>query len=295
MSKQFSVYVGVLACACALNAQAQSEPVAASGTVVSGSDGGFSYFVGLGGQHLRYRETASVVPVKSSATVNSPLIVTGALYVVSPELLFSMDSESTFAPGDTTEQWKATQDVFNGVTLKDRLLQVNGFSLSQNNIQVLGHYRVAGPWFAVAGPSLRTQTFKRYSFEVKNTESGVVAPADHTVEESSSEVVLNVGAALESERVRGQATHYGVRALVGLPVWRRVENTQSPGVKFDGAKGFDLSLEGRYSVELRPAIHLGVWGKWMVVDRKRSVSGSKEVPDNRLDGLNYGVELLWKL
>jgi hypothetical protein len=261
----------------------------------STSDVGFSYFLGLGGQTVRYQESSSILPVKSSATASSPLIITGALYAVNPDVLFSMDSETTFAAGNATEKWRSTAAVFNGVTLSDRTLQTNGFSLSQTNTQLLGHYRVAQQWFAIGGPSLRTQTFKRYAF-VQGVDQAVSLPSSKTVEESSSEVVLNVGIALESERVRGQASHYGVRATLGLPLWRRVENTDSPGLQFSNAKGYDLALEGRYSWALHNGIHAGLWGKWTLTQRDRAViGGNREVPKSQLDSLNYGLEVLWKL
>jgi hypothetical protein len=287
-AKWCSIAASVLACT---GAAAQQTQTLASST----SDVGFSYFLGLGGQTVRYQETSSLLPVKSSATASSPLIITGALYAVNPDMLFSMDSETTFAAGNATEKWHATSAVFNGVTLNDRTLQTNGFSLSQTNTQLLGHYRVDQHWFAIGGPSLRTQTFKRYAF-VQGADKAVDLPSSKTVEESSSEVVLNLGLALESERVRGQASHYGARVTLGLPIWRRVENTDSPGLQFNSAKGYDLALEGRYSWALHNGIHAGLWGKWMLTQRDRAViGGTREVPKSQLDSLNYGLEVLWKL
>ena len=90
------------------------------------------------------------------------------------------------------------------------MLQRNGFSLIQTNLQLLGHYRVAGPWFASAGFVART-------------------------------------------------------------------------------------LEGRYSVAVRDSMHVGLWGKWSVTHRPRQTLGLAELPLSRMTGLNYGIELLWKL
>ena len=157
-------HVVVSACALvaagiACDAQAQTQDVAAAR-----SELGFSYLLGLGDQSVSYSERSSLLPVRSKATTHSPLIVSGALYAINRDLLFSLDSQLTFAPGSATESWTATSGTFNGQTLTSRIVQTNGFSLSQNTTDLLGHYRVTRDWFAVGGVALHTQTFKRYSF-----------------------------------------------------------------------------------------------------------------------------------
>ena len=273
----------------------------ATATMAADADGpakaddlGFSYFLGLGGQTAQYRETSDLVPVKSRAATTSPLVITGALYAINRDVLFSLDTQSTFAPGDTTEKWTATTLQFNGQTLTDPVVQRNGFSLTQNTTRLLGLYRIVGDWFAVAGPALHTQTFKRYSF-TQGTDQAVSLPTDRTVEESTSEVLANLGVGLESGRVRGQALHYGVRAMVGLPVWSRTDNTQAPDVHFKSAAGVDLSLEGRISWAVVDNIHVGLWGQWLASERRRTIEGESELPRNRLTSTSYGLELLWKL
>ena len=275
----------------AIAARAQAPVVGSSNDA---GDLGFSYFLGLGGQTAQYREDSALAPVKSRASTTSPLIVTGALYAINRDLLFSLGSETTFAPGNTTEKWTATSSQFNGQTLTDQVVQRNGFSLTQNTTQLLGLYRIAGDWFAVAGPSLHTQTFKRYGF-TEGADHAVTLPTDRTVEESTSEVLANLGVGLESGRVRGQALHYGLRATVGLPLWSRTDNTESPGVNFKSASGVDLALEGRVSWAILENIHAGLWGQWLTSERRRSISGEQELPRNRLTSESYGVELLWKL
>ena len=261
-------------------------------------DLGFSYFLGLGGQTASYREYSDSQPVRSRATTTSPLIVSGALYAINRDVLFSLGNQTTFAPGSTTETWSATASAINGHALTDSVVQRNGFSLSQNTTQLLGHYRVAGDWFVVAGPSLHSQTFKRYSF-AEGADAVVILPTDKTIEESTDEVLANVGVALDSARVRGQDSHYGLRAVLALPVWSRTSNTEYPGVNFKSQSGYDLSLEGRYSWAVFRDIHAGLWGQWMTSDRHRSTLSSGgstlELPENRLTTFSYGIELLWKL
>lgn len=287
-------HVAVLACALvaagiAGNAQAQTQDVAAAR-----SELGFSYLLGLGDQSVSYSERSSLLPVRSKATTHSPLIVSGALYAINRDLLFSLDSQLTFAPGSATESWTATSGTFNGQTLTSRVIQTNGFSLSQNTTDLLGHYRVTRDWFAVGGVALHTQTFKRYGF-VQGVDKAAALPADRTVEESTSEALADIGVALEPGRVRDEPMHYGLRAMLAVPMWRRTDNTQSPGVHFKSSSGLDLSLEGRCSWRIHDGIHAGVWGQWLESRRDRSVVGQLELPDSRTRTLSVGLELLWKL
>ena len=209
-------------------------------------------------------------------------------------VLFSVDSEITIAPGRSTETWTATAPAFNGITLTSPVLQRNGFSLNQTNLQLLGHYRVTGPWFASAGFVARTLAFQRFLF-VAGPDNAVSTPSGTTVQEDAAELILQLGAALESERVRKSDSHYSLRALAGVPVWRRVRNTSVPELSFDKPGGWDLALEGRYSMAVRDSVHVGLWGKWSLTHRPRQTLGLVELPVSRMTGLNYGIELLWKL
>jgi hypothetical protein len=255
---------------------------------------GYSYFLGLAQQSLRYRETSSIAPVGSAVRVHSALLITGALFPIQPDLLVSMHSESTFSPGRSTEQWTATTSSLNGTTLTDPTVQSNGFSLSQSSLQLLAHQRLQQQIFGVAGLTLRQQSFKRFSFSSSYPSSVITLPTDRTIEESTSEVVLNVGAELESELVRHSNQHYGLRAAVGLPVWRRVDNTSVPDLQFNGTRGFDVELEGRYSWAVLHGAHAGVWAKYSLSRRQAEQQGSTELPENRTDSFGLGLELLWK-
>lgn len=255
-------------------------------------DSGFSYFLGTGAQHVVYKEVSSIVPVVSEATANSPILISGALYKISDDFLFSLNSENTFYPSETTERWTSTQSGFLGTTDTNRLLQSNLFTYSSSNTDLLAHYRAWGPVFLIGGPTLRNQSFKRYAFRAENT--NVVIPPG-TVEESTGEIILNLGFGIDSEQLRNAESHYGIRAYAGLPIWRRVRNTQFPDVEFASTKGWDLGIEGRYSRAIHSKVHVGLWGKYSVAQRDREVIGNTELPDNRTENLSYGVELLWKL
>ncbi len=259
------------------------------------ADGGFSYVMGLGVQSFRYEEKTASLPVDSAGRSSGPLLVTGALYELPGGQMFSLDNETTFYPGRGSETWRSRSDVFNGVTLTNRELQRNAFSLRQSHTQLAGHWPVAPRWYATGGLALRTLSFKRYSFVI-GPDAAVAVPANTTVEESMNEVLAIAGAAMESGPLRGQQVHYGLRASVGLPLWRRVENTSQPQALFKGTSGWDMALEGRYSRAVMPNVHLGAWGKWALSRRGVQTRGTAlELPASRMVSLAAGVELLWKL
>lgn len=257
-------------------------------------DRGFSYFMGVGVQSLTYREKPSIVPAESRARVTNPLLITGAVYALNADGLLSLDSESTFAPTTVTERWTATTGTINGITLTDPVLQTNRFSLQESTTRLLLHYRVRQQLFAVGGASFHSQSFKRFGFRA-GADNVTSLPVDRTVEESISEVLLHVGLALESERVRNSRDHYSLRATVGVPVWRRLENTAFPDQNFSGTGGYDLSLAARYSYALVPNVHVGVWGQVAQALRRAQVNGNVELPKSTLGSLAGGLELLWKL
>lgn len=259
------------------------------------ADGGFSYVMGIGRQDFRYEEKTAGLPVNSVGRSGGPLLVTGALYELPGGHLFSLDNETTFYPGRGSETWRSRSDVFNGVALSDRELQRNAFSLRQSHTQLGGHWRLAQPWFVSGALALRTLSFRRYSFVI-GPDAAVSTPANTTVEETMSEVLGTVGLALESGPLSGQDVHYGLRATLGVPLWRRVENTSQPQALFKGTRGWDLAVEGRYSRAVMPNVHLGGWGKWALSSRGVQTQGSAlELPASRMQSLAAGIELLWKL
>jgi len=277
--------------ACTLSAAQNATP---SAREAARADKGFSYFMGIARQENRYIETGSILPFKSETRGGAPMLVSGALYALSEQVLMSLDNETTFYPDRSTETWSATAATFNGQVLTSPVLQTNGFNLQQSKTQLLGYYRVQDAWFGLAGAALRTQSFKRYSFH-PGPDNAVATPSNTTVEESIAEVMFNAGFGIDSEQVRGQANHYSLRATLGVPVWRRLTNTTAPQTVFNGKSGFDATVEGRYSWAVSPHIHLGLWGSWSMLRRSQQTLGSLEMPRARLNTLGYGVEALWKL
>ncbi|MDZ7855245.1 hypothetical protein [Sphaerotilus sp.] len=290
-NKTFLAIAAALLCAATGTWAAPELPTTAEAL----DDKGFSYFIGLSQLHSHYREDVSLMPIRSKVTASSPLLVTGALYAVTPDWLLSLDNETTFAPRTATETWQATGPVVAGVTLSSPTLQTNRFRLSSSRTRMLVHHRWQDQFFLLGGPEFHSQSFRRYAYE--SGPDGLVRIVNgQTSEETSAEVVLALGAAIESEAVRHQPQHYSLRAMVGVPVWRRVESTSSPQARFTGLGGYDLTLEARYSRAVLDDVHLGGWVKFSRAERSRDTAGaSLELPRSRLDGLAVGLELLWKL
>lgn len=268
---------------------------AAPTTTEALGDKGFSYFIGLSQLHSHYREDVHLMPIRSEVTASSPLLVTGALYAVTPDWLLSLDNETTFAPRAATETWTATGPVVAGVTVTSPTLQTDQFRLSESRTRLLVHRRWQDQVFLLGGTEFHSQSFRRYAYQ--SGPDGLVSIASgQTSEETAAEVVLALGAAIESESVRRQPQHYSLRAMVGVPVWRRVESTSAPQTRFTGLGGYDLTLEARYSRAVLDDVHLGGWVKLSRSERARDTAGaSLELPRSRLDGLAVGLELLWKL
>lgn len=288
MRSHFLLRAALVAAACAA-----SSNLASAQTLPATDERGFSYFMGLGRFSLSQRETPSIVPARSKASVSGPLLTTGALYAIDADRLLALDAETTFAPGTTTERWTATASTIGSMVLTDPLLQRNRFSAQQSNTRLLGQQRMRGPWFAAAGASFHVHSFKRFGFAAGPDNAVSLPPG--AVDETVSEVQLTAALVLESERVRGSRQHYGLRAGVARPVWRRVQNTAFPDRRFDSTAGWDLSIAGRYSLTLRPGMHVGGWGQLLHSQRKGQRQGAVELPRTRSLALSYGLELLWKL
>lgn len=256
------------------------------------SEKGFSFFMGLGASIVRYQEATRSFPIKSDVRVSNMILNSGALYALNEEYLFSIDNVSTFYPGNATESWNASNTfTVNSTTYNRGLLQQNNFSLSQSNTILMLHKRMENGWFVIGGSSFGTNSFKRNAFVAT---SGV-AISNSTVEESSSEILANLGIGYESEQLLNRPTHYSIRLTAGVPVWRRLQNTDVPDVVFTSTNGFDIALEGRYSWALRKDVHLGVWGRMSNSIRGSQTIGTAELPDTQLDTANFGLDLLWKL
>lgn len=260
---------------------------------------GFSYFLGIAQQSATYSEKPSLVAVSTSSKTKSAMLVSGALYAFNDDVLLSLDNLSTFAPATSMERWRDN----NG----GALLQSNRFSLSQSNTRAMGYLRTHKDTFVVGGLSLRSQSFKRYDFQITDLDTTIADPVP--TEEASSEVVAEVGLAIDSERVKESENHYGMRLTVGTPLWRRLTNTQYPGLDFDSRQGWDANLEGRYSWAIAKYAHLGLWGKYSFSHRgaqrigyteldtntQISTRRTAEIPSANLRTTTIGIELLWKL
>jgi hypothetical protein len=260
---------------------------------------GFSYFLGIAQQSATYSEKPSLMAVSTSSKTKSAMLVSGALYAFNDDVLLSLDNLSTFAPATSLERWHYTDG--------GALLQTNRFSLSQSNTRAMGYLRSHKDTFFVGGLNLRSQSFKRYDFQITDANAAISDPVP--TEETSSEVVAEIGLAIDSERVKESENHYGMRLTLGTPLWRQLTNTQYAGLNFDSRQGWGANLEGRYSWAIAKYAHLGLWGKYSFSHRGAQRIGyiqldnntqiytrrTAEIPSANLRTTTIGIELLWKL
>ncbi|MGY0197593.1 hypothetical protein ACWA7J_21210 [Leptothrix sp. BB-4] len=264
-------------------------------------ESGYSYFVGVARQRLSYEEFVTARPVRSKAVVNNPLLVSGALYALTPDLLFALDNETSFAPSSGQERWTAPVGTSfpNGslpaIVTTVPTVQTNGVRISDSTTRLLGEFRLQGPWFVHAGPAFHSQSFRRFSF-VAGADQAVDVATGQTIEETAAELLWHLGMGYETERVRATPLHLGLRLGMAVPVWRKVENTAHPGVVFGRTRGgYDLGIEGRASVAVVDHVHLGVWGRLQTSRRPIDRQGNLELPRTRQGNGSFGVEFLWKL
>ncbi|RZS47427.1 hypothetical protein [Sphaerotilus mobilis] len=280
---------------------ADLPPSDARDTRAAMPESGYSYFVGVAVQRLSYEEYASTLPVRSKAVVNNPLLVSGALYALAPDVLFSLDNETSFAPVSGRETWTAPVGTRFPVTGQPDIVttvpvvQTNGVRISDSTTRLLGQIRLRGPWFVSTGPAFHSQSFRRYSFAA-GVDQAVDVATGETIEETSAELLWHLGLGYESERVRGTPVHLAGRVGVAVPVWRKVENTAHPGVIFGNTRGgYDLGIEGRASIAVFDHVHLGLWGRLQTSARPVDQQGKLELPRTRQGNRSIGVEFLWKL
>jgi hypothetical protein len=256
------------------------------------SQKGFSFFLGFGAASVRYQETSTLLPLKTSAQATNIILNSGALYALNKDYLFSIENQSTFYPQDVTESWNATAPFSCcGYSYKSGPLQQDNFSIYQSDTHAYLYKRLSGSLFLMAGPSFGSSTFKRSSFVAEQPGVNVNASV---VEESSSEILGNIGIGIDSEQVNDKPSHYSFNVVVGLPVWRRVTNTGNTEV-FAGTQGYDVVVEGRYSWAIRKELHIGAWARYSDSFRGDQVLGGIELPQSQLESESTGLELLWKL
>ena len=294
MHKPFSARVAALAAMALLQAGTAAVAHAESLTEFKPSaDRGFSYFLGVAQQTSVYSEKPTLVPVRVASKTKSAMLVSGALYAFNDDLLMSLDNHSTFAPTTSMERWHSTAG---------ELLQTDRFSLNMSNTRALAYVRQRSDLFWTGGVNFRSSSFKRYDFNAVSTD---IAVDNIPTEESTSEIVAELGLALEGERVKDSTNHYGLRVSLGTPLWRHVTNTSYPGMTFDNRQGWDANVEGRYSWALTSFAHIGLWGRYSFshrsdqrigyVESSSGASRTAELPASNLRTTTIGVELLWKL
>ena len=274
-----------------MSSEKPSVAEALSGDV---SQKGFSFFLGLGLANVRYQETSTSIPTNSSAQATNLILNSGALYALNQDYLFSIEAQSTFYPQNVTESWTAPVPFSaGGYNFTSGMLQQDNFSISQSDTRLYLHKRISGNYFLLLGPSFDSSTFKRSMFVAYQT--GVNVNNSTVIEESSSEILGNIGIGIDTEQVINRPYHYSANITFGLPVWRRVTNTSYSLDTFTSTQGYDLAIEGRYSWAFRKDAQIGAWMRYSESIRGNQILGPVELPTSKMDSASFGLEILWKI
>lgn len=275
-------------------------------TTEPGHNTGYSYF-SFGMESITYEERLSnafvafnrEIPfsLRSDGQVSSPTIRTGGLYHITDDFDFSLDSSATFAPTTGDEDWFMTIDLPElGITGTNKV-QKNVFTFTDATTTGLLHYKFTPQIRVVAGAEFALHTFKRFEFDIL---SQLISSDNDFVEETVANINLMTGFAYESGELSKSNSVLSAKALVGVPVWVDVVNSNHPSVPFNEAGGYSVLLEARYTFSVSKGMNLGVFSTYRITERAEQESLIDDsipvfIPEATTTGLAVGISVVWDL
>jgi len=258
------------------------------------SDATYSYFI-VGSERVKYEETASLLPVTSSAEVNNSIINTGGLYNINDKYAFSIDALATFSPNSATEKW--TQENIG-------IYQRNQFEYNHASTNILLHYKLMPTIRLIAGGGFSLTAYNRSGVDLTLSDAKVLKSG--VIEEKSTEYYIDAGIAYESGSL-SELWRYGGKVTFGIPIWAETTNTLFPGLDFD-TSGYRANFEGSLSYRLLNNVHLGLYARayYMQRDLEGPLEWSGtlvdspgkwrvELPKGQVTALSLGLTFLWSL
>jgi hypothetical protein len=258
------------------------------------SDATYSYFT-LGSERVKYEETASLLPVTSSAEVTNSIINTGGLYNINDKYAFSIDALATFSPNSTTEEW--SQENIG-------IYQQNQFEYNHASTNILVHYKLTPNVRLVAGGGFSLTAYERSGVDLTLNDGKIFKSG--VIEEKSTEFYIDAGIAYESGNL-AQVWRYGGKATFGIPIWAETTNTLFSGLEYD-TSGYRANIEGSLSYRLLNNVHLGLYARAFYMQRDLEGpfewSGTLvdspgkwrvELPEGEVTAFSLGLTFLWNL
>ncbi|GAA6134638.1 hypothetical protein NBRC116188_14270 [Oceaniserpentilla sp. 4NH20-0058] len=271
-----------------LNSQAQSASLD-----IKDKPASYSYFA-IGNENINYKETISIsgANFETDTTTDNLVLLSGGRTFVSPDLSFSINAISTLYPQHVTETWRLT-NTFQGIEPHD--LQTNQFTYSQVSTQFLLHYHPQAWWSLDLGATYSLGTFKRFSFNYLSVlscnPSQTDCTGDNVVEETFGELIIQGGGSSYFSLTEDWQLHF--TALVGIPVFSRIENTLYPELQFDSTAGWNTEIISSLSYHLNDDISLGLIYDFQYQFKDIQNIGTVYIPENERLAHRYGLLVNW--
>ncbi|MFY8300708.1 hypothetical protein AAEU28_18230 [Pseudoalteromonas sp. SS15] len=257
---------------------------------------GISYsYLTVGNESISYKETATLVPVKSDASVSNLMLNSGGLYDINETFAFSVDALATFSPNSDNEEW--THETFG-------VYQRNQFEYIHASTHLALHYKLTENFRVIGGTALSLITYKRTGINLNLQDGSVIKGGMQ--EEKSNEIYLDAGIAYESGKL-SESMRYGFKATVGHTIWSETYNTQFDGLDF-ATDTLRYNLEANVSFKVTEGIHLGAYARYSMLDRgqegpvewtgtlvDRESTFAVEFPEGETTNSSVGLMLLWDL
>lgn len=246
----------------------------------------FSYFA-IGSETITYQETASIFPVKSDVTVNNLALMSGGFTRTTDRLAFSIEAFSTLYPNRADEEWNDTIGAF------PLPLQQNNFTFSNSSTSLLGHYNILSNVRILIGGSYNLSTFKRFNFTTPYPDTVILSPG--VVEETFGEFIGYTGLTAD---LALYDTYFNIRILGGMPLYSKIENSNSPNLTFEEGTGYDIDIAMSYSVPVSKHVNIGLIADYQYHFREKQVlitqSSQTEIPENVMTALRAGLFINWR-
>lgn len=287
MPKNGFIHALIVSCF-ALNAMAETASLELENKPKS-----YSYFA-VGNENINYKETINLAGanIETDTTTNNVVLLSGGRTFVSHDLSFSINAISTLYPQHVTETWRLT-NTFQGIEPQD--LQTNRFTYSQVSTQFLIHYHPQAWWSLDLGATYSLGTFKRFSFNYLSVLSCNPSQSDCTgdtvVEETFGELTLQGGGSGYFTLTENMQLRF--TALVGIPVFSRIENTLYPDLQFDATEGWNTQINSSLTYDISDEISLGLIYDFQYQFKDIQNIGTIYIPENERIAHRYGGLVVW--
>lgn len=235
----------------------------------------FSYFA-IGSENINYKESINIggAHFKTDTSATNSVLLSGARTFISREMSFSINAISTLFPNHVDETWRLTNTIVGPADLdgdgsadpgatqvyEPQIVQTNRFTYSRVSTQFLMHYHPDLWWSIDAGATYSLGTFKRFSFNYNDVLVCDTAQRDCSgntvVEETFGEFSIQAGGSIHVPIAQDFLWRFS--ALVGMPLFSRIENSLYPELDFDSTSGWHTEIISSLVYKISENVSFGV-------------------------------------